>query len=145
MTSGTDSQNGRERSVLTPLDAARIYLSHRWLPIPLPPGSKSPSLRGWQNLRLTEPDLAQYFGDPDVNIGVLLGEPSAGLIDVDLDAPGAVRLARRYLPETGLIHGRTGKSRSHYWYIASPIPSPAKFGGRRISIPAAPAVVRGLA
>jgi hypothetical protein len=62
-----------------------------------------------------------------VNIGVLLGEPSAGLIDVDIDAAGAIRLARKYLPETGLIHGRAGKSRSHYWYIANPIPSPVKF------------------
>src|SRR6266853_3566195 len=127
MPATTQPRDDRTPDRLTPLAAARIYLSRQWLPIPLPLGSKSPHLRCWQRLRLTEPDLAQHFGHNDVNIGVLLGEPSAGLIDVDLDAAGAIRLARKYLPETGLIHGRAGKSRSHYWYIANPIPSPIKF------------------
>jgi len=52
------------------------------------------------------------------NIGVILGKPSGGLADVDLDCDEAVRLAPKYLPPTGCITGRTGQPGRHWWYIS---------------------------
>ena len=48
---------------------------------------------------------------------MLLGSPSGGLIDVDLDHLIAVELADVYLPATGAEFGRTSKLRSHRLYL----------------------------
>jgi replicative DNA helicase len=48
----------------------------------------------------------------------LLGEPSGGLVDVDLDCAAAVRLAPVFLPATGAVFGRLSAPASHYLYIA---------------------------
>jgi hypothetical protein len=108
------------------LEAARAYLARSWMVIPIPHRSKKPILSGWQKLRLAEADLPQYFTGSE-NIGLLLGETSLGLVDVDLDAPEAVSLAEIFIPPTGRIHGRPGKPRSHYWYMAEPIPGYMKY------------------
>ena len=50
------------------------------------------------------------------NIGLLAGEPSGGLHDVDLDVQDAIDLASMFLPETSMVHGRPSKPRSHFWY-----------------------------
>jgi putative DNA primase/helicase len=56
------------------------------------------------------------------NIGVLLGEASDGLIDVDLDCNEALALASTYLPDTDLVHGRSSKPNSHWYYkVESPL------------------------
>lgn len=47
----------------------------------------------------------------------MLGTPSGGLVDVDLDSPEAVCLAPHVLPETGATFGRASKPRSHFLYI----------------------------
>jgi hypothetical protein len=52
-------------------------------------------------------------------VGVILGEPSGGLVDVDLDCAEAVELAGSYLPPTGSIFGREGKPRSHRGYVSA--------------------------
>ena len=49
------------------------------------------------------------------NIGVLLGEPSDGLVDIDLDSPTARRLARVVLPHTPARFGR-GDTVTHFFY-----------------------------
>lgn len=108
------------------LDWARWYLANGWPPIPVPIGQKGPRMPGWQNLRPTEADLPDYFRN-GCNIGVLLGEPSNGRIDVDLDAPEAIALADGFLPKTKCVHGRPGKPRSHRWYLADPIPRTEQF------------------
>jgi hypothetical protein len=61
-------------------------------------------------------DLPVYFNGQPQNIGVLLGEPSIGLIDVDLDHPRAVKLAPHFLPPTPMVFGRATKPRSHWVY-----------------------------
>lgn len=99
------------------LRAAHAYLQRGWAPIPVPGAQKEPILTGWQNLRLAERDLPQHFGADD-NVGLLVGEPSGGLCDTDLDAPEAVTAAPYFLPDTGRIHGRAGKPVSHYWYMS---------------------------
>lgn len=98
------------------LDAARWYLARGYAPIPVPAGSKIPVLKGWTDLRLADADLPLHFNGTG-NIGVLLGEPSGWLVDVDLDCEEAVTLAPEFLPPTGATSGRPGKPASHWWYV----------------------------
>jgi hypothetical protein len=99
------------------LEAARWYLARGYAPIPVPAGEKKPRLKGWTGLRLTEPDLPAHFNGTG-NIGILLGEPSGWLVDVDLDSPEARELAEQHLPPTGPKTGRAGSPASHWWYVA---------------------------
>lgn len=102
--------------------AAEQYLQRGWSVIPIPFRTKNPGLKGWERLRLTTEVLAQHFPDGPQNIGVLLGEPSGWLIDVDLDHPRAVERAHEFLPPTGAVFGRPGKPRSHWLYrVTAPI------------------------
>ncbi len=110
------------REVVT---AARNYIRSGWFPVPAPQGKKNPNTERWQELRLTEADLPVYFRNGE-NIGLLLGAPSKGLVDIDCDAPATLGLTG-FLPPTGLIHGRTGKRSSHFWFICNPPPRPKKF------------------
>ena len=105
---------------------ALTYIRQGYAPVPIPRGQKAPRLRGWQKLRLSESDVTQYF-DEEMNVGLLLGKPGAGLIDVDLDAPEAVQVADQFLPATGMVHGRAGKPSSHFWYRLGNPPPPTKF------------------
>jgi hypothetical protein len=98
------------------LSAARSYTARGLFVVPIPAGSKGCRLRGWQNLRLTDVDLPSAFRAGS-NIGVLLGEPSGWLVDVDLDCDEAVELAQQFLPPTPSITGREGRPRSHWWYV----------------------------
>jgi Bifunctional DNA primase/polymerase, N-terminal len=92
--------------------------ARRWAIIPLPHRSKNPGRNGWQHERWTADDLPHQFRG-QCNIGVLLGEPSEWLVDVDLDHPLAVELAPQFLPTTPCIFGRAGKQRSHWLYVAN--------------------------
>lgn len=100
-----------------PLDAAREYVRRGWSVVPIPFKQKRALRKGWRSLRLTEDELPAIFGQP-ANIGLILGEPSGWLVDVDLDCPEAIELADEYLPPTSAITGRPGKLRSHRWYYA---------------------------
>jgi hypothetical protein len=98
------------------LSAARSYTARGLFVVPIPAGSKGCRLKGWQNLRLNDAELPSAFR-ADSNIGVLLGEPSGWLVDVDLDCDEAVVLAEQFLPPTPAVTGRDGRSRSHWWYV----------------------------
>ena len=89
------------------------YRQRGWYCVPLRPRSKSPSRRDWTNLRL----YPEAFPE-NSNIGIILGEPSGWLVDVDLDCDEAIELADQYLPPTAAITGRPSAPRSHRWYIA---------------------------
>jgi P4 family phage/plasmid primase-like protien len=66
--------------------------------------------------------LLKHFAGRQTNVGVLLGEPSGWLIDIDLDHPRAVELAAQFLPSTPAVSGRPGKPRSHWWYrVTAPV------------------------
>jgi hypothetical protein len=69
----------------------------------------------WQTQRITERGAAAHF-DGVGNIGVILGEASGGLVDIDLDCSEAIELAPEHLPTTEAIFGRQGKPRSHWLY-----------------------------
>jgi hypothetical protein len=92
------------------LEAARGYTRGGVRVTPL--CGKRPILDRWPSRLLDEEDLDSCFGD-DQNVGVLLGEPSGGLVDVDLDVPRAVVVADLLLPEKTLIYGRENNPRSH--------------------------------
>src|SRR5262249_20789517 len=64
---------------------------------------------------------SEFFLNEPQNVGVLLGEPSGGLIDIDLDCREAVELAASLLPHTGAVFGRSSKRRSHHVYVADPL------------------------
>ncbi len=99
------------------IEIARYYIQRGWAPVPIPAGQKKPVIKGWPALRLSEADVPQHFHEHD-NLGLILGEPSGWLVDVDLDCPEARDLASRYLPATNAVTGRPGAPASHRWYIA---------------------------
>ena len=116
---------GEEAAQTTTLVAAREYARRGFWVVPAPRGEKGPRIPGWQNLRLEEVDLPNYFRDGE-NVGVLTGEAS-GLVDVDLDCPEARGLAAVFLPATQLVHGRPGNPCSHFWYRVTLPPKHTKF------------------
>jgi hypothetical protein len=100
------------------------------VPVPINPGGKGPLYPDWQKLTGTDEEL-QRLAD-GWNLGVLLGQPSGGLVDVDLDCPEALKWAPNFLPPTAWKSGHATRPNSHYWYIAttkdgSPVPSGKKY------------------
>lgn len=82
-----------------------------WSCVPIRPGQKAPSDAGWTKRVFTRADFA-----PDDNVGVKNGEPSHWLVDTDCDCAEAIDAAQVFMPETGLVHGRASRRRSHLWY-----------------------------
>ncbi len=106
-------------SAMTIREAAEAYLARGWMPIPVPHRSKNPGYTGWELTRLRPEDIPARFDGQPQNIGVLLGEPSRWLIDVDLDHARCVERADQFLPPTPAVFGRPGKPRSHRIYIVA--------------------------
>ena len=96
--------------------AVARYMRRGAAVIPIPTGSKSPGRDDWQALRLTPEDILKYWTNGQ-GIGLLTGEPSGWLVDVDLDVEEAVKLAGRFLPQT-LTSGRKSRPHSHWWFRA---------------------------
>jgi hypothetical protein len=94
-----------------------LYLAQGLAPIPLPPRAKNPGYQGWSDLRLTANTLDAHFPTAEArNIGVLNGEPSGNVADVDLDCAEARSLAPLLLPATGWVFGRPSAPASHWVY-----------------------------
>jgi hypothetical protein len=64
--------------------AARLYLKHGWYVIPIKYKEKGPKTKAWQNLRITEAEVDNYFHGDMTNIGILAGACS-DLFILDLD------------------------------------------------------------
>jgi hypothetical protein len=110
------------------IEAARRYIVERgFRVVPLGYRRKDIQIKGWQTLRLDEDDLPRHFNGRQQNIGILTGEPSGGLVDIDLDIRQARELASAFLPPTTLVSGRASAPHSHRWYRADPLPETAKF------------------
>jgi hypothetical protein len=92
---------------------ARHYLARGWQPIPLPPRSKRITTPGWQHIRFGADEVDRHFPRGEENIGVLQGEPSGWVSDVDLDSSEARALADVFLPATPTEFGRESAPRSH--------------------------------
>ncbi len=112
---------------MTTLDRAVSYIRRGMLPIPVPRGKKAPCTKGWTKFRLTEEEAPRHFNSSEQNIGILLGEPSGNLVDIDLDCPESVALAADFLPQTECTFGRPSKRRSHRIYRTEPLIKTQKF------------------
>lgn len=95
---------------------ALAYIELGWRPIPIPRGKKMPTIMDWPNLQVSPESVNSYFGE-ECNIGIVLGDVSGGLVDIDLDSPAAVSLAPIFLPSTQ-VFGRVSKLRSHFIYVS---------------------------
>nr|MDQ5827483.1 bifunctional DNA primase/polymerase [Chloroflexota bacterium] len=102
---------------MSALRAAERYVSRGFAVVPIPLGKKSPVLEGWEGLRLSSEELPQHFNGKPQNVGILLGNPSGGLVDVDLDTKESGKVAGRFLPPT-LTSGRESSPHSHWWYVS---------------------------
>ena len=69
----------------TSVEQAIDYVQRGWKVIPVPPRKKAPIVKNWPKLSLTKEEIPSYF-EANSNIGVLLGERSGGLVDIDIDA-----------------------------------------------------------
>jgi hypothetical protein len=110
-----------------PLEIARDYCDRGWCVVPVPFREKRPIIAEWEKLRLKPIDLPDHFNGKPMNVGVHLGEPSGGLVDVDLDCREAITLARLLLPPTGSIFGRRGNPGSHWLYVAPGVPQTCQY------------------
>ncbi len=90
------------------------YRRRGWSLVPIPAGEKGPRSKDWQ----TRQWLPSDFLD-GCNVGLLLGQKSGEIADVDLDCTEALVLADTYLPPTGAEFGRASKRRSHRLYVAA--------------------------
>ena len=100
----------------TVLEYAAAYSSMGLGTVPNQPGSKRPAVKGWTELRLRQEDIPEYFEDGE-NVGLLLGELSGWLVDVDLDCAEAGAIADRFLADT-LASGRKSAPRSHHLFVS---------------------------
>jgi len=97
---------------------AKNYAARGWSVVPIAAGSKGPTRSGWQHLRLSEGEIDDLFHGGE-NVGIILGEASGGLLNIDLDCVEAVALANDYLPPTPCVSGRSGRPGAHRWYKCS--------------------------
>ncbi|HEY2774099.1 MAG TPA: bifunctional DNA primase/polymerase [Candidatus Binatia bacterium] len=106
-------------------EAAQRYRELGYRTFPVPRRSKG-AVESWKKYQTEDPDSETFegwFKDTTTNIGLLTGEASGGVVDVDLDCLEAVYLAPHFLPETGMIHGREGNPESHHYFKVSSVPS----------------------
>ncbi len=100
------------------LEAALGYAQRGRRVIPVKFRGKAPVQDEWQKAVLDDDDIrAQFEGIPR-NVGVVLGEASGDLVDVEDDCEEAVALGDRLLPQTGAVFGRESKPSSHRLYYA---------------------------
>jgi len=125
----------KSRSKHDVLHSARKYIRRHWKVVPIRPNEKVPRWEGWQKQRIKESEVPDYFHEGD-NIGILWGEPSRWLVDVDLDCNAAVALAPNFLPKTDSVYGRETRPTSHYLYQSKDV-KPMKFNDPESSDPEA--------
>ena len=94
-------------------DIAFSYVARDWSPLPIPTGRKCPNVKGWPELRIKIGQVETYFARDPLNIGILLGDASGRLVDVDLDCEEACAIAASILPSTNSVFGRRSKPTSH--------------------------------
>ena len=102
--------------------AVAAYVNKGATVFPVPCRSKGATMRGWQHTTIE--DCTSLFMEAQSNIGMIWGDASGGLVDVDLDTPLAVKIAKEQpvLPATGWVYGRESSRASHYVYrIEGPV------------------------
>lgn len=108
-----------------PTPIALEAFRHGWTPVPLRPRAKVPFTRGWEKRTFErEEQVPQAFEEAardagiteSLNVGLALGMPHGGLLDVDVDHPKAALIARDLLPATAMRSGRGDAPGTHFWY-----------------------------
>ena len=94
----------------------------------IPLNGKIPQVPDWQKLIESHPTASDI--EATCNIGVVLGNNSSGLVDIDIDDIRALALADIFLPETGMEFGRKSKPRSHRIYRCQNAGKTKRFEGR---------------
>lgn len=97
------------------------YLARGWVTIPVGHREKRPMFDGWSETTLAQAQASvdrDFPEDKRTNVGVALGQPSQGLVDIDLDSVEANELADLFLPPT-LTFGRSSTPKSHRLYLCS--------------------------
>ena len=107
----------------TTRELAANYIELGFAVTPVKFRGKNPIIPGWQKHPIGKEDVDSWFGREPTNIGVLLGTPSGGLVDIDLDDDDAVEFASVFLPHTDMVFGRTSRPSSHRLYR---VPDPGK-------------------
>lgn len=101
---------------MSALDIALGYIGRDWAPTPVSFKSTCPS---WVANPADYPGRrSALFQRVSQNIGILMGEASNGLSDVDLDCAEAVAVAPYFLPKSDAIFGRAGNPSSHWLFQA---------------------------
>lgn len=117
--------------ILSPKEQAKLYVKKGYSPLIVKYKDKKPIVNNWQRVKVDENNFEKIFSKSNLyNVGLLLGEPSGYLIDIDLDNPIAVAFAKKYLPKTKMIFGRKSNPNSHYLYICQ-ITKTFKFGSKK--------------
>jgi P4 family phage/plasmid primase-like protien len=106
--------------------AAERYLRAGLAVIPVAAGEKNPNRQGWQRERHTTEGIPHLWSNGQ-GVGILWGEPSGGMVDVDLDWPEA-RIAASYILPPTRTFGRPGAPESHRVYrVTDPIPKTTRY------------------
>lgn len=100
------------------LDAALDYHQRGLRVTPVKYRNKAALLDNWRHQELDENTIKANFEGIPRNVGVVLGEASGDLVDVDLDSLEAIALGDILLPDTKAVFGRKSKPRSHRLYYA---------------------------
>lgn len=104
--------------------------------VPITDNAKRPYGSAWTHLRWESEEQVKASFDKwreegAGGVGLLLGEPSGGLVDVDLDHPKTMRMQDYFLPPSPMRTGRAGRPRSHRWFkVTGDMP-----GTRRYKMP----------
>jgi len=86
--------------------------------VPIRPGTKRPFDPNWTTLTYgSAADVRTLFAQEPSNLGIALGAPSGGLVDVDIDHAKGLTAAQVFLRgTTAAVGGRVSRPGSHYWY-----------------------------
>lgn len=113
-----DQVSERVTAPATPLSHALDYIACGWSPVPVPFRQKGPVLKNWGRLRLDSSTAGDHFTSERQNVGVILGDASNGLVDIDHDCPEALALGPVFLPATEASFGHASNPNSHWLYYA---------------------------
>ena len=97
----------------TTLDFVRAYRQRGWSTLPLLPKDKRPALSSWtefQHRLPTDEEIAEWFSDDEMNVGIVTGSISKLLL---LDADDQNATDGLHLPPTPTV--KTGRG-FHYYY-----------------------------
>lgn len=95
-------------------------ISDKFRFIPLRARTKKPLQSEWPKCGVSPGALTAFGTVPaDINVGILTGIASGGLIDVDLDGAHTVEAGVLLLPATGMVTGRDSRPASHRFYMVN--------------------------